>query len=102
MKIIFLVSASLFTAEGVVQAADCLSVALTEIPSCAQSCFAQNAAMVGCDGTDFGCQCQNKAMLYAAIEPCVASGCPESSFQAVIDGASSGQSILLTLVVPHC
>ncbi|KAI1407323.1 hypothetical protein F5Y13DRAFT_132032 [Hypoxylon sp. FL1857] len=89
MKLVFFMSTSLFAAKAVVQAADCLGVAQTEIPSCAQSCFVENAPSVGCDGTDFICQCQNEATLYAAIESCVASGCPEPSFQAVIDGASS-------------
>ncbi|KAI2468868.1 hypothetical protein F4781DRAFT_248739 [Annulohypoxylon bovei var. microspora] len=79
----------LFAVKMVVQATDCLNVAQTEIPSCAQSCFLENASSVGCGGLDFNCQCQNEATLYAAIEPCVASGCPESSFQDVIDGASS-------------
>ncbi|OTA94250.1 hypothetical protein M434DRAFT_394909 [Hypoxylon sp. CO27-5] len=80
---------TVFTAKAVVRAADCLSVAQTEIPSCAQPCFVENARSVGCSGTDFACQCENEATLYAAIESCVASGCPEPSFQAVIDGASS-------------
>ncbi|KAI1087911.1 hypothetical protein F5B19DRAFT_43076 [Rostrohypoxylon terebratum] len=79
----------LFTTNMVVQAADCLDVAQAEIPSCAQSCFLEDAPSVGCGGLDFTCQCRNEAALYAAVEPCVASSCSESSFQAVIDGASS-------------
>ncbi|KAI1204498.1 uncharacterized protein F4807DRAFT_331262 [Annulohypoxylon truncatum] len=89
MAFLLFTSMALFTTKLVVQAADCLDVAQTEIPSCAQSCFLENAPSVGCGGLDFACQCQNEASLYAAIEPCVASGCSESSFQAVIDGASS-------------
>ncbi|KAI2617319.1 hypothetical protein GGS26DRAFT_409486 [Hypomontagnella submonticulosa] len=89
MKIGIITSAILFAARSVVCAAGCLEVAQTEIPSCGQSCFVENAPSVGCDGTDFVCQCQKEAALYAVIEPCVASGCPEPSFQAVIDGASS-------------
>lgn len=90
MKPAFFISMMLFAAKAVVvRAADCLGVAQTEIPSCAQSCFVENARSVGCSGTDFACQCENEATLYAAIESCVASGCPEPSFQAVVDGASS-------------
>lgn len=95
MKIGIITSAILFAARSVVCAAGCLEVAQTEIPSCGQSCFVENAPSVGCDGTDFVCQCQKEAALYAVIEPCVASGCPEPSFQAVIDGASSGPYTLL-------
>lgn len=73
------------------RAADCASVALGAIPSCAQSCFLDGAPSVGCDGTDFACQCEHEAKLYAAIEGCVSSGCPSASYQAVIDGASSGE-----------
>ncbi|KAI1134318.1 hypothetical protein F5Y05DRAFT_417372 [Hypoxylon sp. FL0543] len=80
---------TLFAADAIVRAADCLGVAQTAIPSCAQSCFVENAPSVRCHGTDFACQCQNEASLYAAIESCVAFGCPEPSFQAVVDGASS-------------
>ena len=72
-------------------AADCLGVALTAIPGCAQSCFLDNAPSVGCGGTDFDCQCAQEAALYAAVEGCVSSSCPEASYQPVIDGASSGK-----------
>lgn len=70
-------------------AEDCLGVALTAIPNCAQSCFLNGAPSVGCGGTDFDCQCAQEAALYAAVEGCVSSSCPEASFQAVIDGAST-------------
>ncbi|KAK2008935.1 hypothetical protein LZ32DRAFT_661649 [Colletotrichum eremochloae] len=74
---------------GVAAAENCASVAVTAIPSCAQSCFIEGASFVGCDSLDFSCQCGKEAALYAAIEPCVATGCPAASFQAVINGASS-------------
>ncbi|KAK1964478.1 hypothetical protein LY78DRAFT_714370 [Colletotrichum sublineola] len=74
---------------GVAAAENCASVAVTAIPSCAQSCFMEGASFVGCDSLDFSCQCGKEAALYAAIEPCVATGCPAASFQAVINGASS-------------
>ncbi|KAI1104803.1 hypothetical protein F4804DRAFT_305908 [Jackrogersella minutella] len=80
---------ALFAAKAMAQATSCLDIAQINIPSCAQSCLLQDAPLAGCEGVNFTCQCQNEAILYAAIEPCVASGCPESSFQAVIDGASS-------------
>ncbi|KAF6809532.1 CFEM domain-containing protein [Colletotrichum sojae] len=76
-------------ARGAVAAENCASVAVTAIPSCAQGCFLEGASFVGCDSLDFGCQCGKEAALYAAIEPCVATGCPSASFQAVINGASS-------------
>lgn len=88
MKLTILVgAAALLVTEAVAQ--DCLNVALTAIPSCAQSCFLDGAPAVGCGGTDFACQCNQEAALYAAIEGCVASGCSQPSYQAVIDGASS-------------
>ncbi|KAI0134581.1 hypothetical protein BJ170DRAFT_679469 [Xylariales sp. AK1849] len=74
---------------GAVVAQECLNVALTEIPSCAQNCFLTGAPSIGCGGTDFACQCEKEAALYAAIEGCVATGCPQASVQVVIDGASS-------------
>ncbi len=77
---------------AVARAADCTGVALSAIPTCAQSCFIEGVPSVGCGGTDFTCQCEQEARLYAAIEGCVATGCPTASFQAVIDGASSGTS----------
>lgn len=82
----FLSLASQFHA---VVAADCVSVALKEIPSCAQSCFISAAPTIGCGGLDFACQCQQQPALMAAIEGCVASQCPSSSFQAVIDGGET-------------
>ncbi|OHW97972.1 CFEM domain-containing protein [Colletotrichum incanum] len=75
--------------SGAAAAENCASVAVTAIPSCAQSCFLEGASFVGCDSLDFSCQCGKEAALYAAIEPCVATGCPAASIQAVINGASS-------------
>ncbi|GKT65583.1 CFEM domain-containing protein [Colletotrichum tofieldiae] len=77
--------------SGAAAADNCASVAVTAIPSCAKSCFLEGASFVGCDSLDFSCQCGKEAALYAAIEPCVATGCPAASIQAVINGASSGQ-----------
>ncbi|KAI1841159.1 hypothetical protein JX265_000498 [Neoarthrinium moseri] len=74
---------------GAAVAQNCAAVAITAIPACAQSCFLSGAPSIGCGGTDFACQCDKEAALYAAVEGCVSSGCPEPSFQAVIDGASS-------------
>lgn len=88
----FLSLASQFHA---VVAADCVSVALKEIPSCAQSCFISAAPTIGCGGLDFACQCQQQPALMAAIEGCVASQCPSSSFQAVIDGGETGKLNIL-------
>lgn len=90
-SIIGLVASVMLLAGGAAAAENCASVAVTAIPSCAQSCFLEGASFVGCDSLDFSCQCGKEAALYAAIEPCVATGCPAASFQAVINGASSGK-----------
>ncbi|OHF00934.1 MAC1 interacting protein 1 [Colletotrichum orchidophilum] len=89
-NIIRLFAGAILLASGAAAAENCASVAVTAIPSCAQSCFLEGASFVGCDSLDFSCQCGKEAALYAAIEPCVATGCPAASFQAVINGASSG------------
>ena len=93
MKLSHLLGAVFLAASEttLVRAADCVNVALGAIPSCAQSCFLNGAPSVGCGGTDFACQCEQEARLYAAIEGCVSSGCPSASYQAVIDGASTGE-----------
>ncbi|KAJ0375615.1 hypothetical protein COL26b_006121 [Colletotrichum chrysophilum] len=88
-NVVGIVAGVVFLASGAAAAENCASVAVTAIPSCAQSCFLEGASYVGCDSLDFGCQCGKEAALYAAIEPCVATGCPAASFQAVINGASS-------------
>lgn len=75
---------------GVVVAQDCLNVALTAIPGCAQNCILNGAPSIGCAGTDFSCQCAQSAALYAAVEGCVSSACPSASYQAVIDGSDEG------------
>ena len=95
MKFLSALSASLLLAGEswlVAAAGDCANVAVTAIPSCAQSCFLNGAPSVGCAASDFACQCEQEARLYAAIEGCVSDGCPSASYQAVIDGASSGES----------
>ncbi|KAH9434671.1 hypothetical protein MCOR02_003636 [Pyricularia oryzae] len=72
---------------GVATAQDCISVALSAIPSCAQPCFLNGAPTIGCSGTDFKCQCQQQAKMFAAVESCVQKSCPESEFQKTIDGS---------------
>lgn len=72
---------------GVAVAQDCINVALTAIPACAQNCILNGAPSIGCQGTDFSCQCAQSAALYAAVEGCVSSACPSASYQAVIDGS---------------
>lgn len=75
---------------GVAVAQDCINVALTAIPACAQNCILNGAPSIGCQGTDFSCQCAQSAALYAAVEGCVSSACPSASYQAVIDGSDEG------------
>ncbi|KAK2608104.1 hypothetical protein N8I77_006737 [Diaporthe amygdali] len=72
---------------GVVVAQDCINVALTAIPGCAQNCILNGAPSIGCQGTDFSCQCAQSAALFAAVEGCVQTACPSASYQAVIDGS---------------
>ncbi|POS69647.1 hypothetical protein DHEL01_v211958 [Diaporthe helianthi] len=76
-----------FLCCGVAVAQDCINVALTAIPACAQNCILNGAPSIGCQGTDFSCQCAQSAALYAAVEGCVSSACPSASYQAVIDGS---------------
>lgn len=96
-------AALLMTGElAVVSAENCAAVALTAIPQCAQSCFLNGAPTIGCGSLDFACQCASEAKLYAAIEGCVAAGCPSASYQAVIDGASTGElGLLLATTLPR-
>ncbi|ROV93443.1 hypothetical protein VPNG_09619 [Cytospora leucostoma] len=72
-----------------VVAQDCVNVALSTIPSCARHCILHGATSIGCQGTDFGCQCAASAALFAAIEDCVSTACPSGDYQAVIDGTSA-------------
>uniref|UniRef100_L2FTN3 CFEM domain-containing protein n=1 Tax=Colletotrichum fructicola (strain Nara gc5) TaxID=1213859 RepID=L2FTN3_COLFN len=81
-NVVGIVAGVVFLASGAAAAENCASVAVTAIPSCAQSCFLEGASYVGCDSLDFGCQCGKEAALYAAIEPCVAviPGCYQRCF----------------------
>ncbi|KAK5658770.1 hypothetical protein OQA88_1581 [Cercophora sp. LCS_1] len=82
-----LLGGALLLTQGVL-ATDCLSVALANIPQCAQSCYLEGAPTIGCDGLDFACQCNNQPAMFAAIEGCVATSCPGSEFEKVIDGSN--------------
>lgn len=92
MKLLSLPTFILFCCAGLAHAQNCVATALSVIPSCAQNCIINGATAVGCGGTDFGCQCQKTAALFAAADGCVSSACPSASYQAVIDGASTGMS----------
>lgn len=99
MKLLALFSTLALTYVGLVVAAkDCASVASTEIPSCAQNCILNGAPTIGCEATNFSCQCEQSAALFAAIEGCVATACPSSSYQAVIDGSSAGEGTFHVLI----
>lgn len=69
----------------------CVATAFALVPACAQSCVLGGAASVGCASTDFGCQCQKTAALFAAVDGCVSLACPAQSYQAVIDGVELGE-----------
>lgn len=92
MKLLSLPTFIVLSCGGLAAAQNCVATALSVIPSCAQNCILNGATTVGCGGTDFSCQCQKTAALYAAIDECVSSSCPSASYQAVIDGASTGNS----------
>jgi hypothetical protein len=76
---------------GEVTSADCLPVASSVVPECAQACFSSAAPDVGCEVNSFGCLCQEEAQasLSAILVPCVASRCAASQLTDVIAGASS-------------
>lgn len=69
----------------------CVATAFALVPACAQGCVLGGAASVGCASTDFGCQCQKTAALFAAVDGCVSLACPAQSYQAVIDGMELGE-----------
>ncbi|KAJ4364268.1 hypothetical protein N0V85_009297 [Neurospora sp. IMI 360204] len=104
------VAGALFLAGVNAQLSGCTAVAVKVIPSCAQTCFIDNAPSIGCDGFDFACQCEKQASFFAAIESCVADSCESSQFQNVIDGAAevcacalpanSPQTVSGTVVAP--
>ncbi|KAK0631936.1 hypothetical protein B0T14DRAFT_559674 [Immersiella caudata] len=70
------------------QGQDCASVALSAIPSCAQPCYLENAPSIGCAGLDFACQCKQKNAMFNAVQGCVATKCPESLFEKIVDGSN--------------
>lgn len=88
-----LLAGAVVLVAGVATAQDCISVALSAIPSCAQPCFLNGAPTIGCSGTDFKCQCQQQAKMFAAVESCVQKSCPESEFQKTIDGSDKGELV---------
>lgn len=93
MRPVSLHALALLYCGAVVVAQDCINVALTAIPGCAQNCILNGAPSIGCQGTDFSCQCAQSAALYAAVEGCVSSACPSASYQAVIDGSEEGMRL---------
>lgn len=96
-----LAGAAVFIA-GIATAQDCVSVALSVIPSCAQPCFLNGAPTIGCAGTDFKCQCQQQAKMFAAVESCVQKSCPESEFQKTIDGSDKGELVFCFINLLAC
>ncbi|PHH92366.1 hypothetical protein CDD83_7744 [Cordyceps sp. RAO-2017] len=69
---------------------DCGAIATSAVPKCAQECFSSNVPKVGCDVTDYACQCQPAAQqsLSSFLVPCVATACPQAAIPSVIAGAS--------------
>lgn len=84
-------AAALFAAVVHSQGADCTSLAISLIPSCARPCFINAAPTLGCAALDFACQCHQQAALHAAVESCVASSCSPSDQQNVLDGIDTGE-----------
>ena len=87
-------AALLFLSRRVHAGENCLNVALSAVPSCAQPCYLEGAPTIGCDGLDFACQCAKQAAMFAAIEGCVADKCPAAEVEGVIDGSDKGTSSL--------
>ncbi|PSR85687.1 hypothetical protein BD289DRAFT_453188 [Coniella lustricola] len=69
-------------------AQNCVATALSVIPSCAQNCILNGATSIGCGGTDFGCQCQQTAALFAAVDGCL-GGCKWDS-----DGVGDSRTVV--------
>lgn len=90
MKLLSLSASALLYYGCFAAAQNCAATAVSAIPSCAQNCILSGAPAIGCGGTDFACQCQQTAALFAAVDGCVAASCPSASYQAVIDGVSTG------------
>lgn len=76
---------------GAALAVSCINTAFSLVPTCAQSCILAGATSVGCASTDFECQCQKTAALFAAVDNCVSLSCPADRYQAVIDGVDLGE-----------
>lgn len=76
---------------AVSSATSCINSAFARVPACAQSCLLSGAASVGCGATDFVCQCERTAALFAAADSCVSLSCPAESYQGVIDGVDLGE-----------
>ncbi|KJZ76478.1 hypothetical protein HIM_04207 [Hirsutella minnesotensis 3608] len=73
-----------------VTSAACGAVATSAVPHCAQSCFSSFVPKIGCDVSDYACQCQPEAQksLTQLLVPCVATACPPAAIPSVIAGAS--------------
>ncbi|KAI1840759.1 hypothetical protein JX266_013033 [Neoarthrinium moseri] len=63
---------SLFVASVAAQDINSL---ITQVPTCALSCLLNAGAQVGCDTTDYSCQCSKADALKQAVEPCLAKSC---------------------------
>lgn len=83
------------TSAAAAATSPCVATAFALVPACAQSCVLGSAASVGCASTDFECQCQKTAALFAAVDSCVSLACPAQSYQAVIDGVELGECACL-------
>ncbi|KAL8393939.1 hypothetical protein RB595_003630 [Gaeumannomyces hyphopodioides] len=70
---------------------DCVAVGAAAVPGCAQECFTDGAAALGCRMNDLSCQCQQQARMMAAAESCVADFCPAVAYQSVIDGVMTSE-----------
>lgn len=77
--------------QAVIDDVDCVAVGAAAVPGCAQECFMDGAAALGCRMHDLGCQCQQQARMMAAAESCVADFCPAVAYQSVIDGVMASK-----------
>lgn len=65
---------SVFVATAFADTPDVNSI-LTQVPACALPCLIEGASAVGCDATNYACQCGKADQLTQAAGSCVDTSC---------------------------
>ncbi|KAF2663267.1 hypothetical protein BT63DRAFT_484354 [Microthyrium microscopicum] len=66
------------------------AVDLSSLPTCSLTCFAQGAAVAGCNLNDVVCQCTTgKNALTASVTPCVDKACSAADQAATVSASLS-------------